>query len=279
MPELPEVEIVKEKLKPLVNKTASYFWNNWPRGLKVAKNAEYVSRDIAERRVIKVWRQGKALLIGLSSKNGKKADIERILAFHLRMSGRLGFNNEDLKHIHATVGFTDGSKLYFNDPRKFGVIWYSAPEEVMKENYFSKLGPDARGIKFKYFEERLREHRGMIKPLLLRQDFVAGIGNIVADETLWEAKIHPKKLIEGLNPANIKRLYLALQKVLERGIKSGGATLRDWKNPNGKSGNFQKYVKVYGRKGEACPRCDDRIERITAAGRGTWICPKCQKLK
>ncbi len=292
MPELPEVETVKEKLRPLKGRVAESFYSRWPRGLKIAKNAATVSRDIKGRMILGLRRLGKALLIALGGKQGEKR-TKRLLAFHLRMSGRLnfadnkqrgiGYQRTDNKHIRAGVKFKDGSELYFNDPRKFGVIWYGKPEEVMNENYFSKLGFDARGISLREFKSRLFGHRGlrprsgMIKPLLMRQDLLAGIGNIVADETLWEAKIHPKRSIKELRTTDIKNLHRALQKVLERGIKAGGATLRDWKHPDGTQGEFKRYMKVYGRKGEPCLRCRTKIRRIVVGGRGTWICIKCQK--
>ncbi len=276
MPELPEVETVKTKLKPLIGKIASGFTSSWPRGLKIAKNAACVSRNIKGRKVSKIWRHGKALFVDFSG---------RLMVFHLRMSGRLyiapkrNVIDQENKHVRATVKFTDGTELRFNDPRKFGVIWYGSPEEIMKESYFSTLGPDARGLRYKKFEKRLRSHRGMVKPLLMRQNLFAGIGNIVADETLWEAGIHPKEPVERLKMADIKKLHSALKKVLERGIRAGGTTLRDWKHPDGTSGKFQDYVKVYGRKGGRCLRCGSRIQRIVVGNRGTWICPKCQKIK
>jgi formamidopyrimidine-DNA glycosylase len=292
MPELPEVETVKEKLKPLKGKIASRFYSNWPQGLKITKNTGDVSRDIKDRKIVRIWRYGKVLFIGLSSKNQEDNNINRLLVFHLRMSGRLyiahhkrrnnnnfaDYKHTDNKHVRAGVIFADGTELLFNDPRKFGTVWYGAPELIIADSYFSKLGPDARRINYQNFENRLRAHRGMIKPLLLKQSILAGVGNIVADETLWESKIHPRKPVLKLKAADVKKLHRALQKIIERGIRAGGATLKDWKRPDGTAGEFIKYMKVYGRKGKSCSRCGTKIQRIVVGGRGTWICPKCQKL-
>jgi formamidopyrimidine-DNA glycosylase len=284
MPELPEVETVRKKLQPLAGRTISSFWNDWPRGLKAAQNYKELSSDIKSRKVIVISRHGKVIFMELGGKNSKTDKIERSLAFHLRMSGRLytarrgdKIPPKELKHIHATVAFTDGTELRFHDPRKFGLVWYGTPEKVRSYPYFSGIGPDALHLSLKEFRERLLAHGGMIKPLLLRQDFIAGVGNIVADETLWDSKIHPRNKVERLTASQTGSLHRSLMKTLRRGIKAGGATLRDWKNPDNKNGEFQKYMKVYGRKDEPCPRCGNRIKRIVVGGRGTWICTKCQR--
>ncbi len=284
MPELPEVETVKEKIKPLVGRTAGHFWSDWPRGFKSVHDDKSLSSDISGRKVLRISRHGKVVFMELGSKGRSPRDNGRLLAFHLRMSGRLHIarkedkpDAKELKHIHAVISFTDGTELRFHDPRKFGLIWYGTPEEIKKYGYFSNIGPDALDIGFRDFKERLKSHSGMIKPLLLRQDFVAGIGNIIADETLWDAKIDPRTRIEKLTDRRIELVYRSLMTVLRRGIKAGGTTLRDWKHPDNKSGNFQKYMKVYGHKESPCPRCGNNIKRIVVGGRGTWICTKCQK--
>ncbi|MCL4405043.1 DNA-formamidopyrimidine glycosylase [Patescibacteria group bacterium] len=285
MPELPEVETVKRKLQPIARKVISSFWDNWPNGLKAAYSSKQISADMHGRRTLNISRHGKVVLIVLSSKKKGTARTERLLAFHLRMSGRLYLSRHgekmsprESKHVHAVILFTDGTELRFHDPRKFGLVWYGTPEQVKSYRYFTDIGPDALGLDFGTFRTRLLHHRGMIKPLLLRQDFIAGVGNIVADETLWASKIHPRKRVEQLSTAQIRLIYKSLQTVLRNGIMAGGTTLRDWKHPDNMEGQFQKHMKVYGRRGQVCPRCGKEIRRIVVGSRGTWICDRCQKL-
>ncbi len=224
-------------------------------------------------KVTDIKRIGKVLKLELSGKTS------RILAFHKRMSGRLLITNETSapKHVHAVVSFSDGSYLWLNDPRKFGRIWYGDKQSFLTDPYLSSLGPDALGVSLSIFKERLTRHKGMIKPVLLRQDVVAGIGNIIADETLWASKVHPRRPISKLSAAIIKNLHAQLQKVLRRGIRAQGTTLRDWQHPDGTDGSFQDYFKVYGRGAQLCARCGGMIKRIVVGSRGTWICAKCQK--
>ncbi|MBI2034042.1 MAG: bifunctional DNA-formamidopyrimidine glycosylase/DNA-(apurinic or apyrimidinic site) lyase [Candidatus Liptonbacteria bacterium] len=272
MPELPEAEITKRKLAPLIKKTIVSFSCDWPRGLRVVRSTRDINRDIRGRRVRGIRRHGKVIFLDLG---------ERIIAFHQRMSGRLEIpprSTKPTKHVHHILTFSDGSALWFHDPRKFGVVWYGKPEEVKKEPYHRTLGSDGLAITLSDFKARLREHRGMIKPLLLRQDVVAGIGNITADETLWEARIHPKRHVHTLKDADLNRLFRAMKNVLDLGIRAEGSTLRDWAHPDGESGKFQEYLKVYGRGGEKCPRSPTPIKRMVVGGRGTWICSKCQRL-
>ena len=215
-------------------------------------------------------RHGKVIFLDLG---------ERTIAFHQRMSGRLTIAPRDAKptkYIHHRLTFSDGSSLWFHDPRKFGIVWYGKPEKVKQDPYHRTLGPDGLSIKLTDFKARLRRHKGMVKPLLLRQDVIAGIGNIIADETLWESRIHPKRPVETITEKEIIRLFRVMKNVFRRGIKAQGATLRDWGHPDGETGRFQKYFRVYGRSGKVCPRCGNPIHRILVGSRGTWVCPHCQ---
>lgn len=273
MPELPEVETTAKKLQPIVGKTIARFATDWPRGIKVSEPS-FIAKDIIGRRILSISRRGKAVIIALSG--------GYMLAFHQRMSGRLlvcSKRREEKKHIHAEIAFTDGTMLYFHDPRKFGVIWYGKEDEVMRDAYFARLGADALTVPLGEFKRRLLTKKGMLKPTLLRQDVFAGIGNIVADETLWEARLHPERKITSLSESEIKKLFSALKKVLRRGIRAQGTTLRDWAHPDGARGGFQEYFRVYGRKNLPCPRCGTKIKRIVVGGRGTWICTSCQKTR
>lgn len=271
MPELPEVEITTGKLQPLIGRIINSFWSNWPRGLRITKSSREINSDIVGRKILNIKRRGKAVIFELSG--------EQVLAFHQRMSGKLfipAVKPSKDKHVHLKVFFVGDAQLWFRDPRKFGVVWYGDVRRVLEDKYFKNLGPDALSISKKEFIARLRVRRGMIKAMLLRQNFIAGVGNIVADETLWQAKIHPKRRVEDLSRLEKSILYRATQYVLRRSIKAQGTTLRDWGHPDGTSGGFQNQLNVYGRTGERCRRCGQKIMRIVVASRGTWVCAQCQ---
>jgi len=287
MPELPEVEITKRKLEPLKGRRIKGFWSDWPRGLRITGSVKKIDKDIKGRKILSGGRYGKAIVFELEKRKGDKKG-EKILAFHQRMSGSLLIRSKvdsqkakvdgQKDYVHAKVLFEDRTELWFKDPRKFGVIWYGKPTKVWNDNYFKCLGPDALDIAFKDFWDRLTSHRGMIKPLLLRQDFIAGVGNIVADETLWEARIHPTTAITSLSKKAMRELFWALKKVLRRAIKAQGTTIQFWAQPDGEAGQFQEYFRVYGRRNKLCVQCKGKIIRIVVGSRGTWICPGCQKL-
>ncbi|MDP3785172.1 MAG: DNA-formamidopyrimidine glycosylase [bacterium] len=252
MPELPEVETTKRKLEPLLI------------GKRIL--------NLEQRKILKLERRGKVILIYLSG--------NRILGFHQRMSGKLLVVPHDFidKHIRFRFRLSSGKDLIFHDVRKFGVRWYGPTGKVLKDRYLSKLGPDPLKIDFKQFGKRLKAHQGMIKPLLLRQDVFAGIGNIVANEVLWKAKIHPRRKIEKSRESEIKNLYVALRFILKKSIRLGGTTMRDWLHPDRSEGRYYKKRFVYQRVGEKCKRCGGIIKRIKVGSRGTFICEKCQRL-
>lgn len=287
MPELAEVEITRRKLLPLVRgRRILDFWTDWPRGLKLQK-PNFVRRDIRGRKILDGHRTGKVIFLHLSG------TPERMMAFHQRMSGRLEYaprrvhshiranermKNRPAKWVHSVFRFSDGSELRFVDPRKFGLVWYGSPQELNGDKYLGCLGRDARDIKFSGFSKIIRSGRGMIKPFLLRQDNFAGIGNIIADESLWLAKIHPRMNIAKLENPQTIMLYRAIQKTIASMLSSGGTTLRNWGHPDGKIGGYQEKRLIYGKAGEPCPRCHRKLKRIIVGGRGTTVCPKCQKL-
>lgn len=282
MPELPEAEITARNLKPLIGRKIISFGCDWPRAIRVAPSVKAIVKDIVGRYVKKISRHGKAIFLHLSHDRKSSATTERLLVFHQRMSGRLMVKDRDEargKHTHIYIRFPPALALHFSDPRKFGIIWYGQPDAILEDSYFSRLGPDARKINLKTFLRQLLGHRGMIKPLLLRQDILAGVGNIIADETLWRARIHPKTRLEKLGEAKLRRLHHALIGTIEAGIKAGGSTLRDWYNPKGTRGKFLDTARIYGRGGLPCRRCRTPIKRITVGGRGTWICTHCQRQK
>jgi formamidopyrimidine-DNA glycosylase len=191
------------------------------------------------------------------------------------MSGRLDVlpaSTLRKKHVHFVFTLDNGYALYFNDARKFGRVYLVAdPAEITAE-----LGPEPLEATFtlRAFRQLIMRKTGSLKALLLDQTFIAGIGNIYADETLWRAKLHPLRRVRELSPIEVAVLYRALRAALIAGIKHEGAAI-DWVYPDG---NHQDYFRVYGRTGEACHRCHTPITRIVVGQRGTHFCPTCQCL-
>lgn len=294
MPELTEVEITRQKLLPAVlGRRVSGFFCDWPRGLKGASPAS-VRRDITGRTIESVTRHGKALFFKLSDKP------ERAMAIHLRMSGRLavtksakegkgskGSKASDGRWVHFRwrlsprhgSGQAGRVDLRFVDPRKFGIVWYGSPAALARDSYLGALGPDAAGISRQTLHAALRQTRGMVKAALLRQDVIAGIGNIIADESLWRARIHPRAALENIEDAGLNRFHRSLAQTLRAMRKAGGTSLRNWGEPSGRLGRYQDARLVYGRSGKPCPRCRTRLTRLVVAGRGTTVCPNCQRLQ
>ena len=183
----------------------------------------------------------------------------------------------DHLHQRAVVSLDDRSALVYSDVRRFGTWLLLEPGEV--EPYIDeRLGPEPLGANFgaRHLGERLARRRAPVKAVLLDQRALAGVGNIYADEALWRAKVHPLTPADELGPAEVKALHRTVRKALEQGIARQGSTLRDYRLPDGASGEMQHEFKVYGRGGEPCDRCGTPIDKIRVAGRGTWYCPSCQ---
>lgn len=275
MPELVEVEITRLKLLPLVKgRRILSFWTDWPRALCAAASKQHAASSMRGRKIINVRRRGKVLFLDLSGKP------EKVVAIHLRMSGRLEIapsKSPAARWAHFRWRLSSGKELRFIDPRKFGAVWYGTAEELLKYPYLKSLGRDARGIPKKVFTATLGRKTGMVKAVLLRQDILAGVGNIMADETLWRAKIHPRTKIADLSAGALNNLHSALTRTINAMLAAGGTSLRDWGHPDGKLGGYQEKRKIYGRAGEPCPRCRIKLVKLIVSGRGTTVCPKCQK--
>jgi len=287
MPELPEVETVRiglARLLPGLEIKAVDF--DWPKGFPNAPAD--VEQFVVGAKVVLVARRAKVLLIELSSKYS--------LVTHLKMTGQLVFSgterfgaghpNDSLigelpdKSTRVTLSFSDGSKLFFNDQRKFGWMRLIPTVEVMNLDFFKKVGPEPLSSDFTWqvFRGRcLRRKNSNIKSVLLDQTVLAGVGNIYADEALWGAKIHPTKLVRDLSNEQFKPLYEELVAVLKLSIEKGGSTDRNYVNAEGKKGSYMSFARVFRREGQACPRCGNTLEKIRVAGRGTHVCPHCQK--
>ncbi|MDN6266811.1 MAG: DNA-formamidopyrimidine glycosylase [Tetragenococcus koreensis] len=277
MPELPEVETVRKGLVRLVqDKTIAEVVVRWPRIIEFPTVDEFC-QELVGQRIETITRRGKFLLFKLT-------DFD--LISHLRMEGKYEYfseknNPQPDKHTHVIFKFSDGSQLHYNDVRKFGRMTLVAKGQGMLYKGIQKLGPEPIIEEFLLgdFVEKLQCSSSLIKPLLLNQKVVAGLGNIYTDEALWLAKIHPQQPARTLNKTEIKRLHQAIIEVLTKAVKVGGTTIRTYKNALGEAGSFQMELNVYAKTSEPCPRCKTPIVKIKVAQRGTHFCPHCQKLK
>jgi formamidopyrimidine-DNA glycosylase len=289
MPELPEVETVRIGLhRFLPGKVVAAADFDTPKSFpNVAADVEHF---LVGATITTVARRAKDLLIELSSNYS--------LVIHLKMTGQLvyrgsgerfgaGHPNDSLigelpdKSTRVSLTFTDGSRLFFNDQRKFGWMRLVPTAEVMDLAFFQKVGPEPLAADFTWQDLKLRLQRrpkSSIKAVLLDQSVIAGIGNIYADESLWGATIHPQTLVKDITDAKLQQLYTALVAVLRLSIKKGGSTDRNYVNAEGKKGSYMSFAKVFRREGHACPRCGTTIIKTRVAGRGTHLCPHCQKV-
>ena len=273
MPELPEVETIRSRLAPgLTGRRFERVRILDPR-LTRPEPPEAVATVLAGERVRDVRRRGKYLAIVFES--------GRHLLVHLRMTGSVqhpatGGPGAD-PYRRAVVELDDGSTLAYRDVRRFGTWTLLDPGEL--EAYLgTRIGgePLERTFTTAAFAHALRGRKAPIKAALLDQRSVAGVGNIYADEGLWRARIHPLRPSGELTRDEVTRLRKGLRRALEIGIARQGATLRDYRDPEGARGRMQHEFCVYGRAGEPCARCGTPIEKMRAAGRGTWYCPNCQ---
>lgn len=272
MPELPEVETVVRALRPDLQgrriEGARILWA----GTLNQMGAESFAARVSGQRIESLERRGKFILLHLS---------EDDLLIHLRMTGRLyvAFLSqvlEDDRWLRLALPLDDGRELRFSDARKFGRVYLVAQAEEV----IGGLGPEPLSGEFTLdvFAQQIAHRGGAIKSLLLRQSFVAGIGNIYADEALWAACIHPLRPADSLDDVEIAALYQAIREALALGISSEGASINWYRKPDGTTGSSQEHFKAYGRKGKPCPRCGAIIQRIVAGQRGTHFCPSCQKV-
>lgn len=203
---------------------------------------------------------------------------------HLRMEGKYEFHQADdeiAKHTHVMFTFTDGTQLRYLDVRKFGRMTLVPKNEGHQYKGILALGPEPTPDVFQLasFQQGLKKHHKAIKPLLLDQKLVTGLGNIYVDEALWHAQIHPEQPADSLKPAEVATLYQAIIDVLARAVEAGGTTIRTYLNALGEAGTFQVALNVYGQTGLPCNRCGTPIVKTKVAQRGTHYCPQCQQLK
>jgi len=289
MPELPEVETVRIGLQRLLpGKTIATVDFDWPKGFP--NTPADVEHFLIGAKIVRVQRRAKVLLIELSTAYS--------LVIHLKMTGQLVYRAPDGEHFGAghpnrslvgalpdrstrvTFVFKDGSKLFFNDQRKFGWVRLLPTIEVPNLAFLQKVGPEPLDPDFTAaaFADRLmRRKNSGIKAVLLDQTVIAGVGNIYADESLWSAKIHPTTRVQDIPPAQITDLFVGLQAVLRLSIEKGGSTDRNYVDAEGKKGSYLTFANVFRRENQPCPRCGTTIIKTRVAGRGTHLCPHCQK--
>ncbi len=265
MPELPEVETIARTLRPeLIGQTILEADLRWARTLAVPSPRKF-KEQIRGQKILEVSRRAKFLNVQLSTFN---------LFVHLRMSGDLFIkekNDAPEKHDRLRLLLSNDIILVFNDTRKFGRVWLTDdPDSVI-----GGLGPEPLSDAFTpawLYENLHRRHR-LLKPLLLDQRFLAGLGNIYTDEALHAARLHPQAASDSVKQEQAKRLHEAIRATLAEGIRRNGASI-DWVY---RGGEFQNYFRVYDREGQPCPVCGTKIARLVVGQRGTHVCPKCQK--
>lgn len=275
MPELPEVQSVVDTLRNKnipgrrIIRAAVY----WPRTIAEIDPAAFCKK-IKGLTVRQITRRGKYIVFGLSS--------DLTLMIHLRMTGRLNWKSKDMprnKHEHVVLNIGETHTLRFQDTRKFGRIWLTAtPQRIL-----DRLGPEPLAASFtgKRFSTMLQAAARQIKPLLLDQHFLAGLGNIYVDEALWAARIHPLRTSRSLTIREVRALHRAIRHVLRKGLRNLGTSLGTGKTnfylPGNRSGGNAEALNVFRRTGKTCPRCGNIIARVIVAQRSSHICPDCQK--
>ena len=274
MPELPEVETIKKTLgKRITGLTITGVTVNMPKIISEPEIKEFVDR-ITHSKINKLGRRGKYLLLYLTG--------EQILIIHLRMTGQMIYSKSDeeiAKHTHVIFKLSDGNELRFIDMRQFGRLQLVDQKNLDQVKGLKDLGPEPLEKEFTsgFLRRELKGKRTRVKPLLLDQTFIAGLGNIYADEALHRAHLHPKCIAGALSPRESSSLYRSIREVLQEGIQHRGTTFKDYVDGEGNKGGFQKLLRVYNREGEQCTHCGGVIQRVKLNGRSAYYCPACQK--
>ena len=287
MPELPEVETVVRGLNQyLVGHTILSFDFDWPKTLKTP--IEIIKKELVNSKVLGARRRAKLIIIDLDSGYS--------LLIHLKMTGQVvyrspkvnygaGHPNDSLvsklpdKSTRVEMKLDGDAELFFNDQRKFGWVELVPTAEHHLHKFISSLGPEPLEIDSDEFIKALKKYpNAQIKARLLDQTVLAGVGNIYADESLWATKIYPQTKINNISDKDLRSLFTALTDVLNLSISLGGSSSVNYIKVDGKTGSYLTFANVYKKEGQPCKRCGTELIRMVAAGRGTRICPKCQKL-
>lgn len=270
MPELPEVETIGKDLRRILSgRCFTGATVHWPPTI-ARPSAEEFRQRIVGQRILDVGRRGKYLIFRLSGGDH--------LLIHLGMTGQLLIREAGAAmepHLRVVFDLDDGRQLRFDDTRKFGRIYLVDDPAIV----VGKLGPEPLAEDFtpEVFSHLLARRRGRLKSLLLNQKFLAGLGNIYADEALFAARLHPLRRADSLTPAEVERLHRGMRRVLRQALAHRGTTFDgSYRDPAGEEGTHQEELAVFRRTGQPCPRCGTSIERLVVGGRGTHFCPRCQ---
>jgi formamidopyrimidine-DNA glycosylase len=291
MPELPEVETIVKDLKlKVLQRTFIGLWTDFEKIIKFPKNFSKFKKSIIGLKIENVSRRGKNIIFDLSQ--------EKVLLIHQKMTGHLllgkwekaGSNWKAAvsgpiagdpmnRFLHLIFMLDNGQMLALSDMRKFAKVELRGAKDFYSSKYFNSLGPEPLDKKFSLenFKKRIQGKTGKIKQILLDQKVIAGIGNIYADEILWQAKISPFRLANKISGQEIELMYLAMKEILKKAIKARGSSISDYRTLSGEKGKFQLMRKVYRRTGEECPSCKGKIKREVIGGRSAHFCPVCQK--
>ncbi|TRM12923.1 DNA-formamidopyrimidine glycosylase [Lentibacillus cibarius] len=276
MPELPEVETIKETLKRFcINKTIADVRVYWSNMIKRPDDAEQFKHQLIGQTIRDLDRKGKFLLFQLD---------DTVLVSHLRMEGKYSVHpaHEPVKkHTHVIFAFNDGEELRYNDVRKFGTMHVFDIGEAQDNKPLNQLGLDPFDAAFtaEYLYQKLKKTERAIKTVLLDQTVVAGLGNIYVDETLFKANVHPLRKASKLKKKEVTAIWEASIATLREAIDKGGTTIRSYVNSHGDMGMFQQDLFVYGRDNEPCKMCGKEIVKMKIGGRGTHVCLTCQQMK
>ena len=285
MPELPEVETIKNDLtKKILKKKISQITIRLP---KVVRNSKsYFKKSLLNHHFQDITRRGKLIIF--------KINTNLFLLIHLRMTGQLIYQNKDEltagghseketdwqlpgKHTHIFFTFSDKSKLFFNDLRQFGFLKIVNQKELNQALSKFGLEPLDRNFTIKKFRELLLSKKRNIKAFLLDQSIIAGIGNIYADEILFASHISPLRQTDNLKAGEITNLHREIKKILRKAIRHRGTTFNNFVDSSGQKGNFTKFLRIYQKENQKCPNCKQPVKKTKVAGRGTRYCPECQK--
>lgn len=291
MPELPEVETTVHDLnKQISGKKILDVWTDFPKNIKEPRHFSDFKQKIKNKRIQKVWRRGKNILIDL--------DCGLTLLIHQKMTGHLLLGRWKIKNkkwqsslkgyledsvnrfIHLVFWLDKDKMLALSDLRKFAKIILIETKKIPELKDLRKLGPEPleKSFTLEKFKKIIQDAKGKIKQVLMNQEVIAGIGNIYSDEILWTAKINPFRKTEDLNKDDLKRIFVAIKKILNEAIKLKGDSMSDYRLITGEKGGYQGIQRVYRREGKSCPRGDGGIvKRAKIGGRSAHFCPVCQK--
>ena len=274
MPELPEVETVRQTLRRnILGKEIAGITVLYERMIVGSSVSEFKEKLIGKT-LLEIGRKGKYLYFMFSD------DI--YLISHLRMEGKYfikPIGDEIVKHEHVIFEFSDGLSLRYADVRKFGTMEIKSKEELFSTHPLSSLGVEANMLTKEYLKEKMSGHHRELKVLLLDQTVIAGIGNIYADEICYLANLHPSQDVYYLDEEDYQNISKASKIVIENAILAGGTTIRTYTSSLGVTGLFQLQLNVHTKKGEACSKCGNLIVKLRVGGRGTYVCENCQKIK